>query len=89
MDSNIKNNSLKKLENLSAIQEQRLEEAFLSVIESSKLISSRTQMRISLDIYNKTKDIKAKEKIKKIISDALTASNKLLGISILDLKKKN
>lgn len=75
-----------KLSALSFIAKKRVLAVIERVRDSSALISSRTQMRISLDEWNKTHNPSAREKINKIILDAESSMTRLFDIRIYDEK---
>ena len=74
-----------RLEALSLIAKKRVLAVIDRVQDSSALISSRTQMRISLDIWNRTKDLTAQAKIARIIRDAESGMTRLNRIAIYDV----
>ncbi|WP_299375291.1 response regulator, partial [uncultured Kiloniella sp.] len=58
------------------------------VRDNTALIASRTQMRISLDKWNKTKEQQHKDKITKILKDAQGNMSRLEAIEVFDLAGK-
>ena len=74
------------LESVSSIQKNRIESIIEQNLERIRLVSSRTQLRISLDKYLESGSPKQVEKIKLIILDALKSIESFRVMSILDLK---
>ncbi|WP_455221098.1 sensor histidine kinase [Kaarinaea lacus] len=75
---------LSHLESVSFIQANRVESIIEHNLERLRLVSSRTQLRISLNEYLKNRDRKHLEKLQLIIKDALNSINSFTVISILD-----
>lgn len=75
-----------QLSALSLIAKKRIESVLDRVKDNIALITSRTQMRISLDQWNNARDVKARNKVHKIINDAKVGLTKLHSISIYDNK---
>ncbi|MDN3554960.1 sensor domain-containing diguanylate cyclase [Halomonas maura] len=72
------------LSSMSKIAEQRILTAVDRIKDNTALISSRTQMRISLEQWNQTGDISHQEKITRIINDAKNGLTHLKDIRIYD-----
>ena len=77
---------LSHLNSVSSIQSHRVEGIIAQNLERLRLVSSRTQLRISLNEYSKTGDPAHLKKIQLIINDALESINSFMVISILDKK---
>lgn len=75
-----------KLAALSLIAKKRVLAVIDRVEDNTALVASRTQMRISLDAWTKTREEKHLLKINRIISDAKTNMTRLRAIAIYDLK---
>ncbi|GLQ31873.1 sensor domain-containing diguanylate cyclase [Litoribrevibacter albus] len=72
------------LASLSLIAKQRILGVVDRIEDSTSLIASRTQMRISLDEWNTTRSDKQKKKLTKIINDAKYGLDHLKDIQIFD-----
>jgi PAS domain S-box-containing protein len=57
-------------------------------LETLKLVSSRTQLRLSLEDYNRTKDPEDKRKMTRILRDAMHSISGIRNIFIMDLSGK-
>ena len=73
------------LASVSSIQANRVEGIIEQNLERLRLVSSRTQLRISLHEYIKNKDRSHFEKLQLIINDALVSTSSFNIISILDI----
>ncbi|MCK7614533.1 sensor domain-containing diguanylate cyclase [Roseibium sediminicola] len=69
---------------MSAIAEQRIQSAIERIRDNSALISSRTQLRLSLDQWTRTGEVRHRAKIAKIIHDAKQGLSHLREIRIYD-----
>jgi len=76
---------LSHLESVSFIQANRVDGIIEQNLERLRLVSSRTQLRISLSEYLKNRNKKHLEKLQLIINDALNSISSFSVISILDL----
>lgn len=76
---------LSHLESVSFIQANRVDGIIEQNLERLRLVSSRTQLRISLSEYLKNRNKKHLEKLQLIINDALSSISSFSVISILDL----
>ncbi len=74
-----------QLESVAVIQRNRLEAIVDQNLERVALVASRTQMRISLERYNREKLPADQAKMNTIIADALTSIESFETISLLDL----
>jgi len=74
------------LKSISAIQLTRIESINAQNTERLNLISSRTQLRINLDNYNKNHQEKYQRKMNTILEDARLSVNDFDQISILNLR---
>ena len=72
------------LESVSSIQTHRIQGIIEQNLERLRLVSSRTQLRISLNRYLQNHDPVDREKIQLIINDALQSIRSFKVISILD-----
>ena len=79
------NDILNHLESVSTIQKHRIQNILEQNLERIRLVSSRTQLRISLNKFLNSGDPQAIEKIKLIITDALKSIESFTVMSILDL----
>lgn len=70
------------LESVASLQERRVQAIFDRNLERLKLISSRTQLRISLDRFNDSAAAEDREKIGRIIGDAIDSIDQIERISI-------
>lgn len=77
-----------KIVAISYSKKQRLDDILTNRIELSKLISSRTQMRISFKKYLETKSKIHIEKVQKILKDAEASSEMIAGITIHSMDGK-
>ncbi|MCI0507588.1 MAG: ATP-binding protein [Gammaproteobacteria bacterium] len=75
---------LSHLESVSSIQAHRVLGIIEQNLERLRLVSSRTQLRISLNAYLQNNDPAELEKIQLIINDALESTGSFKVISILD-----
>ena len=75
---------LNHLESVSSIQSHRIESIIEQNLERVRLVSSRTQLRISLHEFIKTKGKGHLIKVNRIINDALTSINSFRVISLLN-----
>lgn len=78
-------------DNLSAVSliaKKRVLAVVDRVRDNTALIASRTQMRISLDKWNRTKEQQHKDKITKILKDAQGNMSRLATIEVFDLAGK-
>lgn len=82
------NEVLNHLESVSSIQKHRIEAIIAQNLERIRLVTSRTQLRLSLDSYIQTGKQNDYEKIRIILKDALDSISSFNAISILDLKGK-
>ena len=82
------NDVLNHLNSVSSIQKHRIEAIIAQNLERIRLVTSRTQLRLSLDAYVQTRKPQDYEKIRRIIQDALASIESFNVISILDLKGK-
>jgi len=73
-----------KLEALSKIAKQRVLAVVERIEDNTLLVSSRTQMRDSLDAFNQTREPHHKTRIDQIIQDAFQTMDKLHYISVFD-----
>jgi signal transduction histidine kinase len=80
--------ALSHLESVSSIQKHRIESIIEQNLERIRLVSSRTQLRLSLDAYIQTRRQEDYEKIRLIIKDALASIGDFNVISILDFNGK-
>ena len=76
---------LNHLESVSTIQKHRIENILQQNLERVRLVSSRTQLRISLNRFLNSGEPKEIDKIKLIIADALKSIESFTVMSILDL----
>ena len=75
---------LSHLESVSSIQSNRIKSIIDQNLERIRLVSSRTQLRISLDEYIKKKDQKHFTKLNLILKDALSSIDSFRVISLLN-----
>ncbi|WP_417454668.1 response regulator [Kiloniella sp.] len=78
-------------DNLSAVSliaKKRVLAVVDRVQDNTALIASRTQMRVSLDKWNRTKEQQHKDKITKILKDAQGNMRRLEAIEVFDLVGK-
>jgi len=76
---------LDHLRSVSAIQQHRIEDIVEQNLERIRLVSSRTQLRISLNNYLKSSETQHFKKINLIINDALNSISSFEVISVLDV----
>ncbi|WP_417466089.1 response regulator [Kordiimonas sp.] len=74
-----------KLSALSLIARKRVQAVVDRVRDNTALVASRTQMRISLDAWNQTKDERERERIGRILADANKNVQHLLNASVYDV----
>lgn len=77
-------NKLDHLNTIAAFQESRINEAIDKNFERLQGVSSRTQLRLSLDNYNNNPNLDDLNKINKIISDAKYSISDFKDIQILN-----
>lgn len=82
--STLKTEVLNHLESVSSLQKHRIEGIVEQNLERIGLVSSRTQLRISLNNYLVSKMDKDREKLQRILNDALGSIRSFNVISILD-----
>lgn len=70
---------------LALIAKKRILSVVERIEDTSQLVSSRTQMRISLDLFNKTGEEKHRHKVSRILHDAANSVGRLQNASIYDL----
>ncbi|WP_455365125.1 sensor histidine kinase [Kaarinaea lacus] len=75
---------LSHLESVSSIQANRVAGIIEQNLERLRLVSSRTQLRISLDEYLKNRERSHLDKLQLIITDTLASTSSFNVISILD-----
>lgn len=84
-ESSIEKQTLQHLDSLASIEKNRL----LSIEEIKKeqldLLLSRTQLRIEVDNYINSNNIKTQNKINKILEDAKEPFSNIVSISVTDL----
>ncbi|MFQ5952034.1 MAG: PAS domain S-box protein [Candidatus Omnitrophota bacterium] len=73
------------LETTARLRAHHIETTLEGELETLRLISSRTQLRISLEEYNKSGDIADKEKMERILLDAKSSIKGIRQISIMNL----
>jgi diguanylate cyclase (GGDEF)-like protein len=73
-----------RLTRLSEVQKRRLDTELQRLDDQLRLVASRTQMRVSLSIYNRTKGVPQQEMIERILQDALAPMEDLAQIWIKD-----
>lgn len=83
---NLTTQILSHLESVVAIQKNRFMHFIEHNIERLSLVSSRTQLRLSLDKYIKEKPLSAQKRMNIILLDARSSINHFEDISVLDLK---
>jgi len=76
---------LSHLETVASIQEARISQVIESNLERVRLVSSRTQLRLSLDRYNKEGNIEDKENMRRILLDARSSISDFKDIFIVSL----
>lgn len=74
---------MEHLHSIAAQQANRAQAVQAHTLENLALLTSRTQLRLSLDHFLKTKDAEAQKKMNRIIGDAKEAVKTLREISIL------
>jgi signal transduction histidine kinase len=79
---------LAHLESVSSVQSHRVESIIEQNLERLRLVSSRTQLRISLSEFLSNRDRSHLEKLQLIINDALASISSFNVISILDIDGK-
>ncbi|MFT5467374.1 MAG: PAS domain S-box-containing protein [Verrucomicrobiales bacterium] len=72
------------LESVASLQERRVTSIFERNLERLRLVSSRTQLRLSLSRYNDSPSDEEREKISQIIEDALQPIEQIEEISVFD-----
>jgi diguanylate cyclase (GGDEF)-like protein len=82
--NSIKKEALEHLSSISNLQQRLLKHLFDENIEKLSLINSRTQLRISLDQFNQTKEPRSLEMVHKIIADALKNTKSIDDILVMD-----
>jgi len=84
----IHNNVIEKLNSIATIQHNRIRQLILSKNESVNLITSRTQLRLSLVNFNENNNQIHKNKIINIINDTKNAVKNISSISVFSAEKK-
>ena len=75
---------LSRLESVSSLQKHRIEGINEQNLERIGLVTSRTQLRISLQKYMNTSAVQDLEKLQLILNDALESISSFNVLSILD-----
>ena len=83
---NLKTEIQDNLENVSQTRARQIEVSIDRELSFLKLVTSRTNLRLNLDSYNKTLQEKYKNNIKTIIVDALSSVKEFKSISVLSLE---
>lgn len=73
------------LESVAAIQRSRIEAINAQNLERLNLVTSRTQLRISLENYLRTADLGQRQKLNRILADAKDSIPDFAALSIADL----
>lgn len=77
-----------KLDSVTKSRASHVKEFLNRYVEGLSLVSSRTQLRLSLDSYNKDGKIEHKEKMRRILNDAISSIKDFKDIFILNLDGK-
>ena len=80
----ITNDVLEKLDGIATVQEKRVEESIERNFERLDGITSRTQLRISLEQFNQNGNFEDKEKIQAIIEDAKNSIKDINSVFIIN-----
>lgn len=83
-ESQISDDTLNHLNSIATIQEERVNDSIDRNLERLQSVTSRTQLRLSLDNYNHNPNPEDVEKINKIIHDAVTSIPDFESIAIFD-----
>lgn len=78
--------SLASIEGIADIQEEHLNSILDDYITSSRLVGSRTQMRIELDNYLNTSSTQSLEKVDIILTQAIASGTSIESISLYDIQ---
>ncbi len=84
----LKKEVTKNLEAMANVQHQRLKQFIKTNKEKLALISSRTQMRLSMQRYTQTQDPKELQMIGRIINDAVKNSNYIENILLFNEQQR-
>ena len=76
------------VESMSLLAKQHIITSIDGARDATQLIASRTQLRISLQAWNQSKDTHHQSKIKRIISDATLGMDSIQNIAIYDAGKQ-
>ncbi|MEE4296074.1 MAG: GGDEF domain-containing protein [Wenzhouxiangella sp.] len=86
INRNAEEAALQQLLQLSAVQQRRVNRELARLIDGLGLVTSRTQLRISLDRFNQQPDATEQRFITQILDDAVGSNENIFGASISDLK---
>ena len=78
--------STERIEAVAEVQKARLEAYAEGIQQSVALVASRTRFRSALDEYAKSSDPELVGEMKKILSDAVAADDRVVLIEVLDLQ---
>ncbi len=82
-ETSIENEIYEHFRSIASLQSNRIDAIFKKNAERMKLVTSRTQLRISLRSFLSTKDPRQLERIHRILDDALSSIDSFSKISIL------
>lgn len=86
--ANIEEQVKSRLDSITKSRASHVKEFLNRYVEGLSLVSSRTQLRLSLDSYNKDGGMEHKEKMRMILKDAIYSINDFKNIFIMDLEGK-
>ncbi len=87
-EASLRQRSLDQLDGLAEAKKEGLEQIFHGWIDRVNLVSSRTQLRLSLREYNQARDPETAERITRILSDAVEAVDVIEGLAIYDAREE-
>ncbi|MFP4207465.1 MAG: diguanylate cyclase domain-containing protein [Wenzhouxiangella sp.] len=79
IERNVSEHARQQIEQLSAVQQRRINRELDRLLDSLALIGSRTQLRLSLDEFNRTGQAEAQAFVARILSDAVGSSEQVIG----------
>ncbi len=84
VERNLSEHALVQLEQVSRVQQRRVNRELERLVDELALVASRTQMRISLDAFALSGELEHQRFVERILADAADSARNLLGAWIYD-----
>ena len=84
----LRESRLEQLDGLAEAKKEGLEQIFLGWIDRVNLVSSRTQLRLTLQEHNQTGGTQATSRIGRILSDAVRAVDVIESLAVYDSERR-